>query len=84
MVGKQVLTTAMLMTFAIEDILDGQSVVWVGSDSSSRLLLQYVPGDRVNDVIFFSPGSQEDADTQLPGTRRKTRRPMSATKWQKR
>lgn len=60
MVGKEVMTTAMLMTFAIEDILDGHSVVWVGSDSSSRRLLQYVPGDRVNDVIFFSPGSRED------------------------
>jgi hypothetical protein len=29
-VGSDMLTTAMLMTFAIEDILDGQSVVWIG------------------------------------------------------
>src|SRR5687767_15514064 len=59
-VGNDMLTTAMLMTFAIEDILDGQSVVWIGSDSSARTLLHYIPGDRVNDVIFFSPGSKED------------------------
>ena len=59
-VGSDMLTTAMLMTFAIEDILDGQSVVWIGSDKSARTLLNYIPGDRVNDVIFFSPGSKED------------------------
>jgi hypothetical protein len=59
-VGSDMLTTAMLMTFAIEDILDGQSVIWIGSDSSARMLLHYIPGDRVNDVIFFSPGSKED------------------------
>ena len=59
-VGSELLTTAMLMTFAIEDILDGQSVVWIGSDRSARMLLNFIPGDRVNDVIFFSPGSAED------------------------
>jgi hypothetical protein len=59
-VGSELVTTAMLLTFAIEDILDGYSVVWVGSDSSARTLLSYIPGDRVNDVIFFSPGGPED------------------------
>jgi hypothetical protein len=59
-VGGELLTTGMLMTFAIEDILDGQSVVWIGSDGSARTLLQYIPDYRINDVIFFSPGSRED------------------------
>ena len=59
-VGRPLLATAMLQTFAIEDILDGKSVVWIATDSSARTLLRYIPGDRVNDVIFFSPGSRED------------------------
>jgi hypothetical protein len=59
-VGNDLLTTAILMTFAIEDILDGQSVVWIGSDRSARTLLHYIPEDRVNDLLFFSPGSKED------------------------
>ena len=59
-VGGQMLTNGILMTYAIEDILDGQAVVWIASDGSARTLLQYIPGDRVNDVIFLSPGSEED------------------------
>jgi hypothetical protein len=59
-VGSEMLTTAMLQTFAIEDILDGQSVVWIASDGSARTLLRYIPGELVNTVTFFSPGSAED------------------------
>jgi hypothetical protein len=59
-VGSDMLTTAMLQTFAIEDILDGQSVVWIASDGSARTLLHYIPSDLVNSVTFFSPGSPED------------------------
>ena len=59
-VGRQLLTTSILMTFAIEDIFAGRPVVWVASDSSARTLLPFIPGDLVNEVIFFSPGSPED------------------------
>jgi hypothetical protein len=59
-VGKDSLTTAVLMTFVLEDILDGKSVVWIAADHSARELLNYIPGDLVNDVIFFSPGSPDD------------------------
>jgi hypothetical protein len=59
-VGSDMLTTAMLQTFAIEDILDGQSVVWIASDGSARTLLRYIPGEIANNVTFFSPGSPED------------------------
>ena len=46
-VGSERLTSAILMTYAIEDILDGQPVVWVASDGSARTLLKYIPGDLV-------------------------------------
>lgn len=59
-VGKDSLTTAVLSTFALEDLLDGNGVVWVAADNSARALLDFVPPDRVNDVTFFSPGSPED------------------------
>jgi hypothetical protein len=59
-VGRPMLTTAILMTFALEDILAGRAVVWIASDGSARTLLEYLPGDLVNNVIFFSPGSPED------------------------
>jgi hypothetical protein len=59
-VGSERLTTAILMTYAVEDILDGQTVVWVASDGSARTLLKYIPGDLVNNVVFFSPGSPDD------------------------
>jgi hypothetical protein len=59
-VGRQLLTTSILMTFAIEDILAGRPVVWIASDDSARKLLAYIPGALVNDVIFVSPGSEED------------------------
>jgi hypothetical protein len=59
-VGRQLLTTSILMTYAIEDILAGRKVVWIASDGSARKLLEYIPGYLVNHVMFFSPGSPED------------------------
>jgi hypothetical protein len=59
-VGSEMLTTAILMTYAVENVLDGQAVVWVTSDGSARKLLNYIPGDLVNNVVFFSPGSPDD------------------------
>jgi hypothetical protein len=59
-VGSAMLTTAMLQTFAIEDILHGQSIVWIAADGSARTLLRYIPSELVNTVTFFSPGSPED------------------------
>jgi len=59
-VGRQLLTTSMLMTFAIEDIFAGRAVAWIASDGSARTLLRFIPGALVNDTIFVSPGSPED------------------------
>jgi hypothetical protein len=59
-VGRQLLTTSILMTYAIEDIFAGRAVVWIASDGSARKLLEYIPAALVNSTIFFSPGSPED------------------------
>ena len=59
-VGRELLTTSILMNYAIEDILAGRAVVWIASDGSARKLLEYIPGEWVNEVIFVSPGSTED------------------------
>jgi hypothetical protein len=64
-VGRPILTTAILMTYALEDILDGHPVVWIASDGSARTLLEYLPGSLVNRVIFFSPGSPEDRERPI-------------------
>jgi hypothetical protein len=45
------------MTFALEDILCGLGVVWVGSEPSAETLLDYIPPERMDDVIFFAPGN---------------------------
>ena len=72
-VGRELLTTSILMNYAIEDILAGR-VVWIASDGSARKLLEYIPGEWVNEVIFVSPGSTGIAGVPSPGTRSKTRR----------
>ena len=59
-VGRELLTTSILMNYAIEDILAGRAVVWIASDGSARKLLEYIPAEWVNEVIFVSPGSTED------------------------
>jgi hypothetical protein len=64
-VGRQMLTTAILMTYAVEDILNGHPVVWVATDGSARTLLKYIPGSLVNNVMFFSPGSSQDRERPI-------------------
>ena len=55
-VGANTLTTALLQTFAVEDILDGCGVLWITTDNSARDLLDFIPGEMVNNVVFFAPG----------------------------
>ena len=78
------LTNGILMTYAIEDILDGQAVVWIASDGSARHL-QYIPGEIESTMLSSSRrGARRIAGAPLPGTHSKTRRPMSGSKWRKR
>ena len=80
--GRQgLLTTSILMNYAIEDILAGRAVVWIASDGSARKLLEYIPGEWVNEVIFVSPGSTEDRRRPIAWNPLKTRRLMSGFKW---
>jgi hypothetical protein len=59
-VGRDTLTNDVLLSFAIEDVLVGKGLVWIATDKSARTLLNYIPGSRVQETIFFSPGSDID------------------------
>jgi hypothetical protein len=56
-VGRGALTTPILTTFALEDILGGFGVVFIGSERSAENLLQYIPPTLIDQVIYFAPGN---------------------------
>ena len=56
-VGRGPLTRDILMTFAIQDILEGFGVAWIGSERSVQTLLNFIPPERIDDCIYFAPGN---------------------------
>lgn len=46
-------TLALIM--AIQDILQGKGVAFIDPHDTARQLLDYIPAERVNDVIYFEP-----------------------------
>ena len=56
-VGRSTLTRDILMTFALQDILEGLGVVWVGSERSVQTLLNFIPPQRIDHCIYFAPGN---------------------------
>ncbi len=54
--------STMLENMAVQDIQNGEGVAFIDPHgSSAELLLDYVPEDRINDVIYFAP-----FDTEYP------------------
>jgi hypothetical protein len=56
-VGRGPLTRDILLTFAVQDILEGFGAVWIGSERSAQTLLNFIPPQRIDDCIYFAPGN---------------------------